>query len=265
MTSERSSPAGLVGATLAVVCWSAGNIMVVEAPMPGLQIAFWRILLGAVVFTAIVYVSGRRITAAMLRAVAPAGVVISIEIAIFFVALRSTTVANAVVISNLTPLVLLGVASRSFNERVTGLLVAITGIATVGVFLVVFGSAQHTSWQPWGDFLAFVSMFFFAAYFAFAKKGRETVPILEFQACLWIVGTVTLLPVSIIDARGVEVPSPTQWAWLAALLAVPGTGHMLMNWAHAHVRLVIASMLNLAVPALSTAGAFFFLGEEVNA
>ena len=29
-----------------------------------------------------------------------------------------------------------------------------------------------------------------------------------------------------------------------------------MNWAHAHVRLVIASMLNLSVPALSTAGAF---------
>ena len=125
--------------------------MVVEAPMSGLQIAFWRIALGAAVFSAIVYVSGRRITAAMLRAVAPAGVVISIEIAIFFVALRSTTVANAAVISNLTPLVLLGVASRAFHEKVTGLLVAITGVATIGVALVLFGSSQHTTWQPWGD------------------------------------------------------------------------------------------------------------------
>ena len=265
MTSQRSTPAGITGAVLAVVCWSAGNVMVVEAPMPGLQIAFWRILLGAVVFTATVYASGRRITKDMLKAVAPAGIVISIEIAIFFVALRSTTVANAAVISNLTPLVLLAVASRSFNERVTGLLVAITGVATVGVALVVFGSSQHTGWQPWGDFLAFVSMFFFAAYFAFAKKGRESVPILEFQACLWIVGSITLLPVAVVDAGGVDVPNSTQWAWLAALLAVPGTGHMLMNWAHAHVRLVIASMLNLAVPALSTAGAFLFLDEDVNA
>ena len=58
MTSERSTPAGLVGAVLGVTCWAAGNVMVVEAPMEGLQIAFWRILLGAVVYTAAVYASG---------------------------------------------------------------------------------------------------------------------------------------------------------------------------------------------------------------
>ena len=78
--------------------------------------------------------------------------------------------ANAAVISNLTPLVLLGVASRAFHEKVTGLLVAITGVATIGVALVLFGSSQHTTWQPWGDALAFVSMFFFAAYFALSDQ-----------------------------------------------------------------------------------------------
>ena len=49
MSSERSTPVGLAGSTLAVVCWAAGNVMVVRAPMSGLQIAFWRIVLGAVV------------------------------------------------------------------------------------------------------------------------------------------------------------------------------------------------------------------------
>ena len=144
MSTERSTPAGLVGSTFAVLCWAAGNVMVVEAPMPGLQIAFWRILLGAVVFSALVYLSGRRLTGEMLRTVAPTGIVLSLEIAVFFVALRNTTVANAAVISNLTPLVLLAVAARSFNERVTGLLVTVTGVALAGVALVVFGSAQHT-------------------------------------------------------------------------------------------------------------------------
>ena len=70
---------------------------------------------------------------------------------------------------------------------------------------------------------------------------------------------------AIVDAGGLDVPDAPQWLWLASLLAVPGTGHMLMNWAHAHVRLVIASMLNLSVPALSTAGAFLFLNEDVSA
>ncbi|MEM9203672.1 MAG: DMT family transporter [Actinomycetota bacterium] len=264
MSSERSTPAGLAGSTIAVVCWAAGNVMVVRAPMDGLQIAFWRIFLGAVVFTAIVYASGRRLDRQMVRAVAPAGVVISLEIAVFFVAIRASTVANATVISNLTPIVLLAVAARAFQERVTGLLVAVTGVSLVGVVLVVFGSTQHTSWQPVGDLLAFVAMFLFAAYFATAKRGRETVPILEFQACLWIVGTVVLFPVAVVDAGGVDVPSWHQWGWLAALLAVPGTGHMLMNWSHSHVRLVITSMLTLAIPVMSTIGAVLFLDETVN-
>ena len=265
MTIDRSSPAGLAGAVLGVTCWAAGNVMVVEAPMSGLQIAFWRILLGAAVYTAAVYVSGRRLSRAMLRVVAPAGVVISIEIAVFFVAIRETEVANATVISNLTPIVLLAIAARSFGERVTGLLVAVTAVSLVGVVLVVFGSTQHTSWSPLGDSLSFVAMLFFAAYFVLAKRGRETVPILEFQACLWLAGAMVLFPVSVVDAGGVAWPSGTQWIWLVALLAVPGTGHLLVNWSHHHVRLVITAMLTLAIPVMSTVGAVLFLDQAVNA
>jgi len=265
VTVDRSSPAGLAGAVLGVTCWAAGNVMVVEAPMSGLQIAFWRILLGAAVYTAAVYVSGRRLSRAMLRAVAPAGIVISIEIAVFFVAIRETEVANATVISNLTPIALLAIAARSFGEKVTGLLVAVTAVSLVGVVLVVFGSTQHTSWSPLGDSLSFVAMLFFAAYFVLAKRGRETVPILEFQACLWIAGAMVLFPVAVVDAGGVAWPSGTQWIWLAALLAVPGTGHMLVNWSHNHVRLVITAMLTLAIPVMSTIGAVLFLDQAVNA
>ena len=265
MSSLRSTPAGLAGAVLGVTCWAAGNVMVVKAPMEGLQIAFWRILLGAVVYTASVYASGRRLTPAMLKAVAPAGIVISIEIAVFFVAIRETAVANATVISNLTPIVLLAIAARSFDERVTGLLIGVTAVSLVGVVLVVFGSTQHTSWSPLGDSLSLVAMLFFAAYFALAKRGRETVPILEFQACLWIAGSVTLFPVSVVDAGGIDWPSTTQWIWLAALLAVPGTGHLLVNWSHNHVRLVITAMLTLAIPVMSTLGAVLVLDQTVNA
>lgn len=264
MTTERSTPAGLTGAVLGVTCWAAGNVMVVKAPMDGLQIAFWRILLGAVVYTAAVYLSGRRLTVAMLKAVAPAGIVISIEIAVFFVAIRETEVANATVISNLTPIALLAIAARAFNEKVTGLLVGVTAVSLVGVVLVVFGSTQHTSWSPLGDSLSFIAMLFFAAYFALAKRGREAVSILEFQACLWIAGSITLLPVSIVDAGGVDWPSATQWLWLCALLAVPGTGHLLVNWSHNHVRLVITAMLTLAIPVMSTIGAVVFLDQTVN-
>jgi len=236
---------------------------VASIPMGGLQLAFWRMVLGAVVYTALVYVRGSRLTWAMIRRVAPAGAVIGIEIAFFFAAVRETSVANATVIGALTPLVLLVVAQRQFSEQITGLLVSTTLVATFGVGLVVVGSTQTLGWNPKGDVMAIIAMFLFAGYFILAKRARESVPIIEFQACLWIAGAVALIPAAIVETRGLVFPSWEQWGWLSLVLLLPGTGHLLMNWSHQHVRLVITSMLTLAGPVLSTAGAFFVLDQSV--
>lgn len=263
--TPRAARVGLSAAAFAVVCWSAGNVMVTKVPMPGLQIAFWRILLGAVVYTAVVYGAGRRITADHLRRSAATGACISLEIAIFFVAIRATTVASATVIGSLVPLLLVGVAARQFGERVTRFLVGVSVISLGGVALVMSGASSSGVWSLRGDLLAAVALVFFAAYFALAKSAREHVPALEFQACIWIVGTVVLFPVAVVDAGGIEAPSAGDWVWLAALLAVPGTGHLLMNWAHPRVRLAVTSMLTLAVPVLTTMGGVLFLEQSVNA
>ncbi len=260
---DQSERAGVVGAVAAICLWSAGNVMVVEVPMPGMQIAFWRILLGAVVYSFAVYVSRGSLTRAGFVASAPAGIVIGLEIGAFFVALKHTTVANVTVLAALTPLVLLAVAARRFGETVTRFLTVVTAVATIGVGVAIFGSTRHTSWSPKGDLLAVVAMFLFAAYLAMSKRARMSVPALEFQAWLWIVGATVLIPFALLDAGGVDVPTGSQWVWLAALLAVPGSGHMAMNWAHPRVRLVVASMLTLAVPVLSSLGAVLFLDESL--
>jgi len=261
----RAAHLGLGAAALAVVCWSSGNVMVSKVPLPGLQIAFWRILLGAVVYTAAVHLAGRRISWEYLRRSAPTGAAIGLEIAVFFVAIKATTVASATVIGSLVPLLLMGVAARRFGEQINGFLVGISVVAFGGVVLVMSGASSSSSWSLRGDLLAVVALVLFAAYFALAKAAREHVPTLEFQACIWIVGSVVLFPVAVVDARGIDFPSTSNWIWLAALLAVPGTGHLLMNWAHASVRLSVSSMLTLATPVLTTAGGVLFLDQSVRA
>ena len=91
---------GRVSATLAVVCWSAGNIMVARLDMPGIQIAFWRLLIGSVVYCLVFLLVGRRLTWRTVRLVAPAGVLLGLEIGVYFTALRATTVANATIIGH---------------------------------------------------------------------------------------------------------------------------------------------------------------------
>ena len=254
---------GIVAGVAAVLMWAAGNIMVRGVPMSGVQIAFWRILLGAMVYWLLVKSRRRSLRWEHLKASAPAGIAISIEIAVFFVALKTTTVANAVIIGSLQPLVLLTFATRRFGERRSGLLIAVASVAVGGVALVLFGSTSQPTWSPRGDILAFMAMLLFSAYYVLAKDARQRVPALEFQAGVWIVGTFVLAPIAVIEAGGVVVPSAQNWLWLLALLAVPGTGHLLMNWSHNHIRLSLAAMLSLGITVLSTIGAAIFLDEHV--
>jgi len=247
------------------VFWAAGNVIVRAVPLPGIQVAFWRILLGAVIYTAIFTARGGRVSKRALRISAPAGAVIAIELAIFFVAIKLTTVANAVVIGNMQPLILFYIATKRFGETISRWLIGVALVAFAGVGIVIFGSSEAASWSLRGDILAFVAMLFFAAYFVFAKTARQHLPTFEFQTMQLIVGAVVLAPIAFVEAGWqFDFPSASEWVWLAILLAVPGTGHLLMNFSHLRVRLSITSLLTLGIPAASTLAAAIFLDEPAS-
>ena len=256
---------GRVSAALAVTCWSAGNIMVARLDMPGIQIAFWRQLVGFGVYGLVFLLIGRRVTWPMVRRVIPAGVLLGLEICVFFTALRSTTVANATIIGALQPILLLAVASRRYREVVTGWLFGASAVAVVGVVLVMWGASSEAVWSPRGDLLALLGMILFSAYFVVVKDTRASVDTFTLQTVAMIIGALTVLPLAAIEAGTpvLPVPSSHQFVWLLVLLAVPGTGHYLMNWAHLHVSLSVAGLLTLAMPVLSALGAWLILDQHL--
>lgn len=265
MADVEPTAAGRTAAAGAVLLWSAGNVIVKDIDLPGVQIAFWRLVLGAVAYSAIFAVGGGRFSRRSFRLAAPTAVAISLEIAVFFVAIKATTVANTTVIGALTPLVLLVVAARRYREPIGGTLVGAAVVAFVGVGLVVFGSSGRPVWSVRGDLLALVAMFLFAAYFVAAKEARVHLATFELQTLSLVIGTVVLAPFAAIDAGGVDVPSWSAWGWIAVVVLVPGSGHLLMNWSHRHTHLSFTSMLTLAVPVLSTALAAWWVGESFGA
>jgi len=254
---------GLFAAVTAIAFWATGNIIVRKVDLPGLQIGFWRIVLAAAVYWLILLALGRRLTLTHLKKSAPAGIAISLEIALFFVAIKATTVANTTVIGALQPFVLLVFGIRRFGERITVRVVSLAVVALAGVALVVFGSTAQPIWSPRGDLLAFGAMLLFALYYIFAKTALLEVPALEFQTAVWVVGAVVLLPFAAIDAGGIVIPEWHHWRGLLVLLLIPGTGHLLMNWAHPRVKLSVTSILTLGIPVLSTIGAALVLDEPI--
>jgi drug/metabolite transporter (DMT)-like permease len=246
-----------------VVCWSAGNVIVKRLALPGIPVAFFRVVFGTAIYAAVLHLRGGRLDRVTLRRSALTGALFGLQIAAFFVAVKRTTIANATIIGALQPILLLAVASRRFGEIVDRWLVAMLLVAFGGVALVVFGSAASPVWDPVGDLLAVVALLLFAAYFVAAKTARTTLGAFELQTGALVASSVVLAPIALLDDTRLGSPSVAQLLGVVLLVLIPGTGHLLMNWSHRYLRLSRSSMLTLAVPALSTAGAAVFLDESV--
>jgi drug/metabolite transporter (DMT)-like permease len=264
-----TSRAALAAAVAALFLWAGGNVIVKLIDLPGLQVAAWRVTGGMVFYLGILRIVGPRqggrgrLGMRELRLAVPTGLAYGLQTAVFFVAIKATTVANATVISALQPVLVAAVASRRFGEKVDARFVGLVTVALTGVTLVVFGSSGTPVWSLRGDLLAAVACVLWAWYFVAVKRARAELGTLELQAASLVTAAVVLIPVSVVSTGGVDVPDAGTLAGLGVLVLIPGTGHLLMNWAQAHLRLTMSSTLTLALPVLSTVGAALFLDEPV--
>ena len=208
--AERLHRAGLAMAVGAAGCWGVGNLMVRQPDLPGPQLAFWRVLLGAGVYAAALAVTGRRPSWACIRGCGLAGLALAGWIVFFYLALLSTTITNASLIGSLLPVILLGVAVRRFSEPVSLRLVGLVAAALAGTASVLYGSSSVPTWSLRGDGMALVSTLLFAIYFALAKQARQRFTVLEFQTAVYAVAAVALIPVAAIDAGGIGAPTSSR-------------------------------------------------------
>lgn len=256
---------GKIAVTTTIIFWSIGNLIVRGTDLTGPQVAFWRYL-----FAATLYAIGHSIFVGKLRwadfkIAAPMGMVLAIEIALFFIAIKKTTVANVTVIGSLTPLLLFGVAAKRFGEQISREVVGATLLALFGVAAVVWGSTSGANWSPAGDALGVGALLFFAAYFALGKVARESLSGITLQTHSLIAGVPVLAAVLLVDSGGLPVPGGSQWWYVFGLIAFPSTGHFLVNWAHEHVSLTLVSLMTLGVPVLSALGAAIWFDEPLGA
>ena len=181
----------------------------------------------------------------------------------FYESLKSTTVTNVAMIVSLTPVVLMWSAVRRFAEPVSLKLLALVAAAVAGTSLVLFGSSSVPTWSLRGDGLAVLALLFFSANMVLAKEARQKVGALEFQAVVWVVAMIVVAPPAALLGEGLSLPDLTTWIWVAALMAVPGSGHLLMNWAHKYVRIAVSSTALLVATPITMVGAALFLDEPI--
>jgi drug/metabolite transporter (DMT)-like permease len=172
-------------------------------------------------------------------------------------------VADATVISALQPVLLLLVGRRKFGEAVSATQAVCSAAGLGGVALVVLAGNGRGQASLGGNILAVGALLTWAWYFAASKAARRELGALEYQAALGLVAAVVVTPVVLVGAPSLGPGHLTSWIGLAVLVVAPGGGHLLMNWAHAHTKLAVASLLTLLSPVVSAAGGAVLLDEPV--
>ncbi|MEQ8716735.1 MAG: DMT family transporter [Acidimicrobiales bacterium] len=265
--SRRTGGTALGAAVAGVVLFSTGPVIVADADLEGLAFAFWRLWTATVVMNLILLARRRRLDRAVLVATAPAGLALGVNMALFFSAVQQTSVANATLISVLSPIPLLIAGRFVFGESATGRDVAWILLAIAGAALVLRSSNTEGTGDLGGDLLALGSMVALAVYFAAGKRARHTVDTLGFMAGLFAWGAIIITPIAVLSGQAL-IPDGTggeTWLRVALVVALPGTGHVLTNFAHNGVPLSVVGILQLANPVGAALLAFWLLDQQVAA
>jgi len=257
---------GLVGAFLATLAWGASGVIAKVLDMDSLAIVVYRFGLASVVFLVWMAARGLRLTAEKMRLAAPAGIALAVDVALFFSAVKETTVANATVIGALQPVLMLGVAQRFLGEQITRAQVLWSLTAVGGVAFLIFGSSGLPGWSLQGDLLAVGALFAWTAYLFLVKTSQsDRLSTTDFTAAVAIYTAVLVFPVAI--AFGQDLSWPSRNSWLLLVLMAFGSGllaHPLMNWALARIPVSIGSAVTLLVPVSATVLAALFADEVIS-
>ncbi len=255
---------GLAGAAVSVTAWGAGSVLAKGIDMDPTAIAVYRFGIFSILIVIWMHYRGDRLTGKVLRRSMFGGVSLGLNVALFFTAVKWTSVLNATLIGSLQPVFVGVVASRFFGEtiRVRDALLSVGALSGVALAMVV--SKGSPEWSPAGDALAFAAMFSWASYFIASKQSKGQLSSTEFTAGTATWATILNVPLALVLGQDLSWPDGSSLAWLMVMVLVAGfVGHSVMNWSLVRIPLWVGSTFTLLIPVVSALIAWAVLGEGI--
>jgi len=231
--------------------------------LPVLRLVFWRLMLATLLYAILFAGSHQRPRWIEIRSGFWGGLSFAGQLILYAVAVRHTSVANAMVISSLQPLILLVIAGPLFGEYPRRSLYGWSAIAIFGTVAAAKAGSATVDTSLLGDLLALAGMLVVCLYWVTTKWARSQVSTVPYQLWSTTFATMAIVPVALISGQGIAPPVGADW-WPVLLLAVlGGIGHLLLNHAHASVPLPIMGLIYLLNMVIIPLYAWWLLGEAV--
>jgi drug/metabolite transporter (DMT)-like permease len=229
---------------------------------------FWRLLFAAPLLAALAFrpaEAPRKESTRINVWAAAAGVLFALDMGFWHYGLRFTSVANATVLTNLTPLVVTFAASLLFRERPRRLFLVALAFAVGGA--VVMASAEGSGGRgtnpPLGDLLSAVTALWYGGYFLLVRQARTAHTASSVMFWTGVVGAPLLLIGALLLGEDLLPDGPAGWAACVGLGAVHVAGQGSIAWALGRLPTALASVTVLVQPVVAAAAGWLLFTERI--
>ena len=251
---------------VAVFAWGVGPLLFLAPAISINSILFYRVLFWPPLLYLFVRRNGSRLNKGLLKSVFVPGVLFGASTIFGFTAITTTSVANATIIGNISTAMVLFVAPKYLNEKVSGLQIVLALTSFVGVMAIVVGAGNTGGSTYHGDFLALINAILWTLYFISSKRRRvDGVDTWQFLFGVSVIQVCVVVPYALITSKDILEISWRDLGFLLAMTLFSGTiGHSFMIWAQKYVDASVSSMILLLGPVISSTGAWLVYKQQIS-
>ena len=79
-----------------------------------------------------------------------------------------------------------------------------------------------------------------------------------------LVAAVAMVPVTLVSREPLSAGAPLDWLWLGLMTLVPGSAHLVLNWAHRFVDVSVSSVIVSVNPVVAAGAAVAVLHQSLD-
>ena len=246
-----------------VTGFSLSATLAKQAQTPGVLIAFWRLTIASVLWSLYLLSTGRRVRLRDLRQAVLPGIFVGLNLAVFFAGATHNSVANAALISSLSPFFIVPIGAKLFREFNDPRAIVFALVAFGGVALVLFSAPAIGDASLKGNVFGFMAMLLLVAYVVSTRHFRRDMDVSVFMATICPIGALVVLPITLAnsDSLGMTTRGWTYTLILTLLSGVAASG--LLVYAQKAIQIGTIAIAQVVQPAIAVVCSFLILGEEL--
>ncbi|MBX8936774.1 DMT family transporter [Enterococcus gilvus] len=250
---------------VAVAFLATGGIFVKVSSLSPIKTGFYRILFSNPFLLPLAYKQLHALSKKDVCILGLAGIFLAGDIALWNLSFSYTSVANANLLTNLTPFTVIPVSYFLFKEKISKLFIVGAGITLLGVFILLGGKANPSSASYFGDLLAFCASIFYAGFLLISYRLRDHY---QSSVIMFVSGFGSLITLGAASTvtEGFQIPNGLDEIapLLGLAICLQVIGHNLLAHCQGKLNVNLSTIVCLCQPVIASIYSFFIFKESLS-